>query len=84
MDTAGASSGWVSGTRIKVSISDARTSRLVTTSTLAPRVITSFRLLTDLSTSAGSVMVPMTVVPFSIRAMGPCFSSPLGYASEWI
>ena len=51
---------------------------LVIIKVLAPRVTTSWRLLIDFSTKLESVNIPITVIPFSIKAIGPCFNSPAG------
>ena len=56
----------------------------VTRIILAPLVTTSCRLLTVFSIKLLSVIIPTTTIPFSINAIGPCFNSPAGYASECI
>ena len=50
----------------------------------APLDITSWRLLIVFSKRSFSVIIPITVTPFSIYAIGPCFNSPAAYASECI
>ena len=45
-------------------------------SVLAPLAITSCKLLIDFSTNLLSVIIPITVTSFSIKAIGPCFNSP--------
>ena len=43
----------------------------------APLAVTSFTLLLCLLLISGFVQIEMTTVPSSIRAIGPCFNSPL-------
>ena len=48
----------------------------VTIKVFAPLVITSWRLLIDFPTRLGTVKTETTVIPSSIKAIGPCFNSP--------
>ena len=48
----------------------------VTTKVLAPRVITSWILLTVFSTKLGFVKIHTTVDPISNNAIRPCYNSP--------
>ena len=66
----------VSGTVIIVSKLVVGNSWLVITRVFAPRVITSWTLLIVFSIKFLSVIILTTVIPFSIKAIGPCFNSP--------
>ena len=54
---------------------------LATSTTVAPRLLTSVTLPIIFSQVGVRVATPMTTVPGSTRAIGPCLSSPAGKPS---
>ena len=78
--TIGVNIGSVAGTRSTKSATDSicSSSSVATATTLAPRAFTSERFESIFSCIAGSVAMAITTTPGSIKASGPCFSSPPG------